>query len=243
MACCHEPSCSTAARSDTLNSPKWRRALWIAFAINAGFFVTEIAAGAAAGSAALQADALDFFGDAANYAISLGVAGMALTWRTRAAVAKGGTLIAFALWVLGSTAWHAFYGSMPRAEVMGVVGIAALIANGGVAVMLYRFRTGDANMRSVWICSRNDAVGNGAVLLAAMGVFGTGTGWPDVIVAAIMGGLGLWGGWQIIGQARGELRSERPAPVAVAAAAELSFGNPVYRQLEKPRSGSESASA
>jgi Co/Zn/Cd efflux system component len=176
MACCHESSCSSTARSDALNSPKWRRALWIALVVNAGFFVTEIVAGAAAGSAALQADALDFFGDAANYAISLGVAGMALTWRARAAVTKGGTLIAFALWVLGSTAWNAFYGTLPRAEVMGVVGIAALIANGGVALMLYGFRTGDANMRSVWICSRNDAVGNTAVLLAAMGIFDTGTG-------------------------------------------------------------------
>jgi Co/Zn/Cd efflux system component len=126
-------------------------------------------------------------------------------------------LIAFALWVLGSTAWHAFYGTLPRADVMGVVGIAALIANGGVALMLYCFRTGDANMRSVWICSRNDAVGNAVVLLAAMGVFGTGTGWPDVLVAAIMGGLGLWGGWQIVTQARGELRSERAARVTVAA--------------------------
>jgi len=185
----------------------WRRVLWIALLINAGFFVAEIVAGVAAGSAALQADALDFFGDAANYAISLGVAGMALGWRSRAALAKGGTLIAFALWVLGSTAWHAVYGTLPRAEVMGVVGVAALVANGSVALMLYRFRTGDANMRSVWICSRNDAVGNTAVLLAAMGVFGTGTGWPDVIVAAIMGGLGLWGGWQIVGQARRELYS------------------------------------
>src|SRR2546430_13915465 len=100
MACCHDPSCSSAGRSDALNSPRWRRALWIALAINAGFFVAEIVAGAAAGSAALQADALDFFGDAANYAISLGVAGMALTWRARAAVAKGGTLIAFPLWGL-----------------------------------------------------------------------------------------------------------------------------------------------
>jgi Co/Zn/Cd efflux system component len=179
--------------------------------------VAEIVAGAAAGSAALQADALDFFGDAANYAISLGVAGMALTWRARAAVAKGSTLLAFALWVLGSTAWHAVHGTLPRADVMGVVGIAALIANGGVAVMLYRFRTGDANMRSVWICSRNDAVGNAAVLLAAMGVFGTGTGWPDVIVAAIMGGLGLWGGLQIVTQARGEIRSERAASLVVVA--------------------------
>jgi Co/Zn/Cd efflux system component len=199
-----------------LNSPKWRRALWIALVINAGFFVTEIVAGAAAGSASLQADALDFFGDAANYAISLGVAGMALTWRARASLAKGGTMVAFALWVLGSTTWHMAYGTLPRAEVMGVVGLAALFANGGVALMLYRFRTGDANMRSVWICSRNDAVGNAAVLLAAMGVFGTGTGWPDVIVAAIMGGLGLWGGWQIISQARGELRAA-PSPRFVAA--------------------------
>jgi Co/Zn/Cd efflux system component len=217
MARCHDSACSSAARPDAPNSPHWRRALWIALAVNAGFFVAEIVAGAAAGSAALQADALDFFGDAANYAISLGVAGMALTWRARAAVAKGGTLIAFALWVLASTAWHGFYGTLPRAEVMGMVGIAALIANGGVAMMLYRFSTGDVNMRSVWICSRNDAVGNAAVLLAAMGVFGTGTGWPDVIVAVIMGGLGLWGGWQIVSQARGELRS---APTGHVVAAE-----------------------
>jgi Co/Zn/Cd efflux system component len=216
MACCHDSACSAAASPNTLNSPKWRRALWLALLINAGFFVTEMVAGAAAGSASLQADALDFFGDAANYAISLGVAGLALQWRARAAIAKGGTLIAFALWVIVSTAWHAFYGTLPRAEVMGAVGIAALIANGGVAVMLYRFRAGDANMRSVWICSRNDAVGNLVVVLAAMGVFGTGTGWPDVIVAAIMGGLGFWGGWQIVHQARGELRSER-LPQAVMA--------------------------
>jgi Co/Zn/Cd efflux system component len=191
--------------------------VWIALGINAGFFLVEIIAGAAAGSAALQADALDFFGDAANYAISLSVAAMALAWRARASVAKGGTMIAFALWVLGSTAWHIAYGTLPRAEVMGVVGLAALLANGGVAFMLYRFRTGDANMRSVWICSRNDALGNAAVMLAAMGVFGTGTNWPDVIVAAIMGGLGLWGGLQIVNQARGELRTERAPLRAIAA--------------------------
>jgi Co/Zn/Cd efflux system component len=220
MGCCHDSACSAAAPSGLLNSPRWRRALWIALFINAGFFVAEIVAGAAAGSAALQADALDFLGDAANYAISLGVAGMALAWRARAAVAKGGTMLAFALWVLGNSAWHAFYGTVPQAEVMGAVGIAAMIANGGVAFMLYRFRTGDANMRSVWICSRNDAIGNLAVMLAAMGVFGTGTGWPDVIVAAIMGGLGLWGGWQIVNQARREIRSERGRLAAVTVAAE-----------------------
>ena len=214
MACCHDSVCPSP---DAPNSRRWRRALWIALIINAGFFVAEIVAGNAAGATSLQADALDFFGDAANYAISLGVAGMALPWRARAAVTKGGTLIVLALWVLASAAWHAFYGTLPQAKVMGVVGIAALIANGGMALMLYRFRTGDANMRSVWICARNDAVGNAAVLLAAAGVFGTGTGWPDVVVAAIMGGLGLWGGWQIVTQARGEIRSERTAPVTVAA--------------------------
>jgi Co/Zn/Cd efflux system component len=214
MACCHDDHC---AANSPPNSPGWRRALWIALVINAGFFVAEIVAGVAAGSAALQADALDFFGDAANYAISLGVAGMVLAWRARAALVKGGTLIVFALWVLGSTVWHAVHGTLPQAEVMGAIGFAALIANGGVAVMLYRFRGGDANMRSVWICSRNDAIGNLAVMLAAMGVFGTGTGWPDVIVAAIMGGLGLWGGWQIVSQARGELRLSRAPHNAVAA--------------------------
>ena len=217
MSCCHDSACSATVSSGDLNTPRWRRALWIALTINAAFFVAEIVAGAAAGSNALQADALDFFGDAANYAISLGVAGMALTWRARAAIAKGATMLVFALWVLASTAYRAFSGTVPSAEVMGVVGALAMIANGGVALMLYRFRTGDANMRSVWICSRNDAVGNLAVMLAALGVFGTGTGWPDAIVAAIMGGLGVWGGWQIVGQARDEIRSGQMAPATVAA--------------------------
>ena len=178
MACCHNDRCSAPRTAP--DGPRWRQALWIALGVNAGFFLAEIAAGVAAGSAALQADALDFLGDAANYAVSLGVAGMALARRSRAALAKGGTLIAFALWVLGGTAWNALQGTLPQAEVMGAVGVAALAANAGVALMLYRFRGGDANMRSVWICSRNDAIGNAAVVLAAAGVFGTGTGWPDV---------------------------------------------------------------
>jgi Co/Zn/Cd efflux system component len=208
--CCNDHHCSSgAARLDT---PAWRLALWIALAVNAGMFLAEIVAGVAAGSSALQADALDFLGDAANYAISLGVAGLALSWRSRAALVKGATLGLLGLWVLASTAWHAYAGTLPRAEVMGVVGVLALVTNGGVALMLYRFRGGDANMRSVWICSRNDAIGNLAVLLAAAGVFGTGTGWPDIIVAAIMAALGISGGWQIVRQARGELRGT-PLPV------------------------------
>jgi Co/Zn/Cd efflux system component len=172
-------------------------------------FLGEIVAGAAAGSASLQADALDFLGDAANYAISLGVAGLGLTWRARAALLKGWGLLALGLWVLGSAVWHFTAGTLPQAEVMGLVGILALIADTGVAVMLFRFRQGDSNMRSVWICSRNDAIGNIAVVAAAAGVFGTGTGYPDLVVAAIMAILGISGGWQIIRQARGELGSER----------------------------------
>jgi Co/Zn/Cd efflux system component len=214
MPCCHKDICGATEKA--LDSPKWRRVLWIALVVNAGFFLAEMAAGLAAGSASLQADALDFFGDAANYAISLTVARMALTWRSRASLLKGGTLIAFALWVLGSTVWRAAHGSLPQAEVMGVVGVLALIANGGVAVMLYRFRTGDANMRSVWICSRNDAIGNAAVMLAAIGVFGTGTIWPDIVVAAIMGGLGLWGGGQIVRQALAEMSTVRVRHVVSA---------------------------
>src|SRR5262249_46535117 len=158
--CCHDDHC-TAGRT-TLNSPAWRRALWIALAVNAAMFLVEIAAGLAVGSASLQADALDFLGDAGNYAISLGVAGLALAWRDRAALLKGATLLVLGLWVLGGTAWHVIAGTLPSASVMAGVAVAALIANGAVALLLYRFRTGDANMRSVWICSRNDAIGNAA---------------------------------------------------------------------------------
>ena len=206
MTCCPDDCCAGPGDAPQRDNAGWRRALWIALGVNAGFFLTEIVAGVAAGSASLQADALDFFGDAANYAISLGVAGMLPAWRSRAALVKGWTMLLFALWVLCATAWHAWWGTLPRAEVMGVVGAAALVANGGVALLVYRFRGGDANMRSVWLCARNDALGNLAVLLAAIGVFGTGAGWPDAIVAAIMGTLGLSAGWQIVRQARGELR-------------------------------------
>jgi Co/Zn/Cd efflux system component len=194
-----------ASTKPSTGDPRWRRALWIALGINASMFVAEIVAGIAGGSRALQADALDFLGDSANYAISLGVVGMALAWRARAALFKGATLAFLGLYVLGIALWGVWHGAAPEAHVMGVVGAFALLANVTVAFMLYRFRTGDANMHSVWICSRNDAIGNLAVLLAALGVFGTGTAWPDLIVALIMALLGIRGGWQIITQARGEL--------------------------------------
>lgn len=206
-SCCNS-SCSSASGT---NDPRWRKALWIALAVNAGMFAVEMYAGAAADSRALMADALDFFGDAANYAISLLVAGMALAVRARAALFKGLTLVALGVFVLAASLYAALAGTSPEPQSMGIVGGLALAANVAVALMLYRFRSGDANMRSVWICSRNDAVGNIAVVAAALGVFGTGTAWPDLIVAAVLATLGISGGMQIIRQARSELAGERAA--------------------------------
>jgi Co/Zn/Cd efflux system component len=197
--CCGGPETSGAP------DQAFRLVLWIALAINVAMFAVEIVASLIAGSSALQADALDFLADSANYAISLSVAGLGLTWRARAALIKGATMGVFGIGVLVSALWHAVHGTVPQAEVMGVIGIAALAANGGVAAMLYRFRSGEANMRSVWLCSRNDVIGNLAVLAAAAGVFGTGTGWPDFAVALIMAVLGISGAWQITRQALSEM--------------------------------------
>lgn len=202
-------SCCAAHHGPQKVDTAWKRVLWIALIINAAMFGVEIVAGYAAQSAALKADALDFLGDAANYAISLGVASMALIWRARAAMLKGASLLLFGGWVLLSALWYALAGSAPKAETMGVIGVAALIANLFCAAILWRYREGDANRRSVWICSRNDAIGNLAVVAAAFGVFGTGTAWPDIIVATILASLGISGGVQIIRQARGELLSVR----------------------------------
>ncbi|WP_033075410.1 cation transporter [Sphingopyxis sp. MWB1] len=202
--------CASKSGPAALNDPRWRRILWIALIVNGAMFAIEMAAGVAADSRALQADALDFLGDSANYAISLGVAGMALAWRARAALVKALTMLVFGLWVLGSALWAAVSGSAPQAETMGLIGAMALVANVAVALLLYRYRAGDANMRSVWICSRNDAIGNLAVMGAALGVFGTGQRWPDLGVAAIMAGLAIWGAAEIIRQARGELAAGRP---------------------------------
>jgi len=190
----------------------FRRVLWAVLVVNAVMFIVEIAAGVAAGSASLQADALDFLGDAANYAISLLVIGMALRYRATAALAKGATMAAFGLWVLGTVIWHALHGTLPSAFAMGAVGFAALAANAASFGLLWAHREGDANMRSAWICTRNDVLGNLAVLLAAAGVFGTGTGWPDIIVAVIMAGLALQGAATVIRRSLGELRQPISVP-------------------------------
>ena len=185
--------------------PAYRRILWIALALNAAMFVIEIFGSLQSGSVSLLADAIDFFGDAANYGVTLAVLSMGLAWRARAAVLKGLSMVGFGLFVAGKTLWSAMQGVPPEALTMGLVGTLALGVNVAVALMLYAFREGDANMRSVWLCSRNDAIGNVAVMLAALGVFGTGSAWPDLAVAAAMAALALSGGGSVLRQARGEL--------------------------------------
>ena len=197
-------------------SADYQRRLWAVIAINAGMFVIEMSAGALAGSRALQADALDFFGDAATYGISLAVIGSALRVRAWAAFAKGISLTLMGLWVLGATAYHVLVLGIPRAEVMGVVGVMALAANVASVLILIRYKDGDANVRSVWLCSRNDAIGNVAVMLAALGVWASATKWPDLVVAAIMAGLFLYSSAQILRQSLRELRSGETRAVEAA---------------------------
>src|SRR5262245_5457237 len=203
--------CATPAPDPHRGNASYRRALWFVLGINATMFVLEIGAGLWAGSASLQADALDFLGDAGNYAISLLVVGMALRYRAMAALAKATTMGVFGLWVIGITIWHAVHGTLPQAIAMGAVGFAALVANAASFAVLWAYRDGDSNMRSAWICTRNDVIGNLAVLLAALGVFGTGTGWPDLVIAAIMAALALQGALIVFQQALADLRQSTPA--------------------------------
>jgi Co/Zn/Cd efflux system component len=200
--CCGHEHGSADARRDA----RYRRVLWVVLVLNAAMFLVEIGAGLAAGSASLLADALDFLGDAGNYGISLLVLGAALRIRARAALLKGVTMGAFGLWIVGVTAWHVVQGTVPQPLTMGAVGFAALLVNAAVLALLWAHRSGDANRRSVWLCSRNDVIGNAAVMLAALGVFGTGTGWPDALVAAAMAALALQSAWVVIRQASRELR-------------------------------------
>ena len=193
---CHEPGAS----------PAYRRVLLVALVVNLAMFAVEVGAGLAAQSTSLLADSLDFLGDAANYGLSLFVLGMALQWRARASLLKAASMAGFGLWVAITTFQHVVAGTVPDAPVMGVVGVLGLAANLGVAALLYRWREGDSNMRAVWICTRNDAIGNLAVLAAAAGVLGSGTGWPDYLVAAIMSGLALVGAGQVSRHALAELR-------------------------------------
>lgn len=199
-ACCHHDP-----EPDRGSSPAYRRVLWIALIVNAAMAVVELAAGWSAGSLSLWADAVDFVGDAANYAASLAVLSAGLLWRARLAWVKGWLMAAFGVVVLARAAWAAMAGEPPQPLTMGVVGALALAANVGVAVMLYAWREGDANMRAVWLCTRNDAIGNLAVLGAAGAVAVTGAAWPDLAVAAVMALLALTSSRAVLRQARMEM--------------------------------------
>ena len=200
--CCNH---ATPKAETIANLARYRKILWIALVVNAIMFLVEIGAAFRAGSLSLLADAVDFAGDALNYAVSLAVLASALAWRARAAILKAVSMMGFGLYVLAAAMWSVWHGGVPQAMTMGAVALLALLANIAVAWMLYAFREGDANMRSVWLCSRNDAIGNVAVFMAALGVFGTGSAWPDLAVASLMALLALHGGWTVLRQARGEL--------------------------------------
>jgi len=202
--------CPTETKFDGL-SPDYKRRLWLVIAINAVMFLVEMGAGALAGSRALQADALDFLGDTFTYGITLAVIGAPLRMRAMAAFVKGVSLTLMGLWVLGITAYHVLVIGVPRAEVMGVVGFLALAANLLSVLILLRYKEGDANIRSVWVCSRNDAIGNVAVMIAAIGVWSTASRWPDLIVAAIMAGIFMMSSVQILRRSIAELRSPEAA--------------------------------
>lgn len=199
--------CNHNARFDGV-SADYKRRLWLVIAINAGMFAVEMGAGQMSGSQALKADALDFLGDALTYGISLAVIGASLRTRSLAALGKGISLLLMGLWVFGSTVYQVFYVGVPQAQIMGLIGFMALAANLISVMLLARYKDGDANVRSVWLCSRNDAIGNVAVMIAALGVWGTASGWPDLIVAGIMGGLFLSSAFQILMQALREWRDD-----------------------------------
>lgn len=202
----HDHPAAPAAGFDGMD-PRYRRILWLVIAINGAMFVTEMVAGRLAGSQALQADALDFLGDTLTYGLSLAVIGMSLKVRSAAALAKGLSLVAMGVWVLGSTLWQLLVLGVPRAEFMGAIGLLALAANVASVVLLARYKDGDANVRSVWLCSRNDAIGNVAVMAAAGAVWWLDSGWPDLIVAFAMAGLFLHSATLILTQALREWRS------------------------------------
>jgi Co/Zn/Cd efflux system component len=198
--CCTQPSSGV--------DPRYRAILWIALAVNAAMFVVEVLASAASGSAALAADAADFAGDAANYGLSLAAIAAGGAWLSRAALAKGLAMGAYGTGVLVLAGWRLWLGQPPEPIVMGAVGLLALAVNLSVAWLLYAYREGDANMRSVWLCSRNDVLSNVAVLAAAAGVFGTASVWPDVAVAVVMSSLALTSSVSVLRHARRELRTQ-----------------------------------
>ena len=186
--------------------PRYNRVLWTVIGINGLMFFAEMLAGHVAGSQALKADALDFLADTVTYGLSLAVIGASMKTRAMAALSKGVSLSAMSLWVFGSTVYQTLVLGLPRAELMGVIGMLALAANLASVLLLMRYKEGDANVRSVWLCSRNDAIGNVIVMIAALTVSGTASAWPDLAVAGVMAAIFLTSSVQILRQAWMEYR-------------------------------------
>jgi Co/Zn/Cd efflux system component len=210
MSCC-DHDCH-APNADA----RYRRILWAALGVNAAMFLVEIIMSFLAGSVSLRADALDFLGDAANYAVALAVVGLSLQWRAGAALLKGSVMGLFGLWVAGSTVHSAMIAAVPKAELMGTIGLLALAANLAVAGLLYRYRQGDSQAMSVWLCTRNDCIVNIGVIVAGAGVWASQTPWPDIAVAAIFALLGLTSAVRVIRQALGEIRGAHSLRMAAA---------------------------
>ncbi len=204
---CHD-DCSRTAQN---NQPtqRYTRILWVGLIVNLTMFAVEIIAGWKGGSVSLLADAVDFFGDGVNFAASIFAMTLATVWRSRVALFKGYVMVAYGAFIMAKAAGASVYGTTPEHELMGMIGLLALVANVFVAVLLYAYREGDANMRSVWICTRNDALGNVLILIAAAGVLGTGSRWPDLAVASLMGALAISGGLSVLRRARDEIAQQK----------------------------------
>lgn len=186
-------------------TPAYKRALWIVIALNVGYGLVEIVGGFLAGSQALKADALDFVGDGVISFLGLIAVGWGLAARAKAALLQGVFLGVLGLGVLAASMYRVFVLQMPEAGLMGVFGLVALAVNVAAAAVLIPHRAGDANVRAVWLFSRNDAIGNAAVVVAAGLVAWTGTPWPDLVVAVVIAGLFLQSASLIIRDARRDL--------------------------------------
>lgn len=197
--------CGCAGAVDPVRDPRVRTVLLFCLWANGAMFAVEVLAGVSAGSASLLADALDFAGDAAGYGLSLWALAQSARWSARVALFKGQVMLVYALGVILWSAWIQMSGTVPEPATMGVVGLIALLVNMLCALLLFRYRSDNANMRSVWLCSRNDALGNLAIMVAAAGVFGLGTAWPDLAVALFMAALATRSGLTVIREARTEL--------------------------------------
>lgn len=190
--------------------PAYRRALWIVVLLNLGFGVIELAGGYLAGSQALKADSLDFIGDGSITLVGLLALGWAAAARSRTALIQGLFLATLGLGVIGTAIWRAFNAIPPEADLMGGIGVVALVVNIMAALVLARFRDqGDATARAIWLFSRNDALANVAVIIAAGLVAWTGEAWPDLVVAGVIALLFLHSAYDIVRDAIGEM-SSRP---------------------------------